>query len=220
MKLESVSRKFDGFQSVTALSTTSIDIEEGEFVSVEGPSGSGKSTLLNILGLLDQPSSGIYEIDRIDTSNLTSGDRAGIRGRIIGFVFQSFHLLQYRTARENIELGLLYKGGTWAERRRGADLILEQVGLFDRRDAFPPTLSGGEKQRVAIARALIGKPRVLLCDEPTGSLDRQSSDNIMSIINQVNESGLTVVIVTHDPEVSKQATRHLRMVDGVISEAT
>jgi putative ABC transport system ATP-binding protein len=212
--LVGVGRTFDGAARVEALRPTDVRIDRGELVAIVGKSGSGKSSLLNILGLLDRPSTGAYCVRGIDTGGLSEVELTSLRLRHFGFVFQQFHLLSDRTVRENTELALLYGGGSRRERRRRADEVLERVGLTHRKDAFPPTLSGGECQRAAIARAVAKPARVLLCDEPTGNLDRSNSDVVIGLLRELNEEGLTVVVVTHDHDIASAMPRCLEMDDG------
>jgi putative ABC transport system ATP-binding protein len=185
---------------------------------VIGPSGSGKSTLLHLLGLLDSPTEGTYLLDGLDTSALPDRDRSTLRGRRIGFVFQSFHLLSYRTAEENVELAQLYNRTPPPQRRSGAFDALDRVGLGDRAGALPTTLSGGESQRVAIARALVNRPSLLLCDEPTGNLDSQNAGTVMALFDALHTDGFTIVVITHDPTVAGRAGRTIAIRDGVLSE--
>jgi len=190
---------------VPALRPADLVIEAGDYVAVTGPSGSGKSTLLHLLGLLDAPTEGSYLLDGLDTSTLNDRDRSALRGRRIGFVFQAFHLLPYRTALENVLLAELYN-----RTPRG--------GLGHRRDALPTTLSGGECQRVAIARALVNRPSLLLCDEPTGNLDSRNAAALMELLDQLNAAGFTIVVITHDPGVAAHAGRAIGISDGMLSE--
>ncbi len=184
-----------------------------------GPSGSGKSTLLNLLGLLDVPTTGSYRVSEMETAACGPTLRGAIRGQLFGFVFQAFHLLPGRTARENVELGMLYGPYGPRERRRLATDALERLGLGHRANADPRQLSGGEKQRVAIARAVAARPQVLFCDEPTGNLDSANTSVVLAVLRQLHGEGLTVIVVTHDPEVASQAQRRLNVVDGVVHEA-
>ena len=218
VELEQVQRIFDGTPPVEALKPASLVIYEGDYVAIVGPSGSGKSTLLHLLGLLDQPTSGIYKLDGIDVSELSESERAGVRGRRIGFVFQSFHLLAHRTAVENVMLAELYRKGRSKARRERAINALEQVGLGHRLDAFPTTLSGGERQRVAVARALTGEPSLLLADEPTGNLDSKTTGSVMELFDELHNGGLTIATITHDADVSARAQRRVWIQDGVLSE--
>ena len=199
----------------TALSRVNLEIRSGEFVSVMGPSGSGKSTLLNIIGLLDAPSSGKLEVAGHSVANLGERDAAEIRNREIGFVFQTFHLIADLNVIDNVELPLIYRSMSGSERRRLAREALERVGLSARMHHFPHQLSGGQRQRVAIARAIVGRPRLLLADEPTGNLDSKMGGEIMSILETLNgEAGTTVVMVTHDPALAERTERIIRIFDG------
>jgi len=207
-----------GEMEVPAVRGVSIEIKRGEFVALMGASGSGKSTLMNILGCLDRPSTGHYILDAADVSGLDRDQLADIRNSKIGFVFQNFNLLPRTSARENVELPLVYSAQhlTNAELREKADRVLESVGLVGREDHYPSQLSGGQQQRVAIARALINEPEVLLADEPTGNLDSRTSVEIMAIFQQLNERGITVIMVTHEPDIAAYAKRNVMMRDGLI----
>jgi putative ABC transport system ATP-binding protein len=186
---------------------------------VVGPSGSGKSTLLNLLGLLDRPTAGCYELDGVDTATLNEAERAAVRGQKIGFVFQAFHLLPYRSAEENVMLAQLYVPAAGPDRRPAAQRVLHLVGLSHRMEATPTTLSGGERQRVAIARALVNRPSLLLCDEPTGNLDSNTADRILDLLDELHRSGQTLVVITHDDNVAHRAQRIVTIRDGRLSEA-
>ena len=207
-----------GEMEVPAVRGVSLEIEGGEFVALMGASGSGKSTLMNILGCLDRPTTGHYILDGADVSGLDRDRLADIRNGKIGFVFQNFNLLPRTSARENVELPLVYSSQrlTHSELREKADRVLASVGLAGREDHYPSQLSGGQQQRVAIARALINQPEVLLADEPTGNLDSRTSVEIMVIFQQLNERGITVVMVTHEPDIAAYAKRNVMMRDGVI----
>ena len=208
-----------GPQTLLALNDVTISIAEGEFVAVMGPSGSGKSTFMNVLGCLDRPTSGIYRLAGQDVSHLPKDELARIRNRMVGFVFQGFNLLPRTTAIENVALPLVYAGMSSAERRRRAATRLAEVGLGDRLDHQPSQLSGGQQQRVAIARALANDPRLILADEPTGALDTRTSVEIMGLIQGFNERGMTVVLVTHEPDIATFARRIVRFRDGrVVSD--
>jgi putative ABC transport system ATP-binding protein len=208
-----------GQMRIHALNKVSLTIEEGEFLAIMGSSGSGKSTLMNLLGCLDRPSSGSYWLDGRDVSRLSSNNLAAIRNAKIGFVFQQFNLLPRASALENVELPMIYGRLKRRERKRRAQEALALVGLSDRAHHRPAQLSGGQQQRVAIARALVNKPSVLLADEPTGSLDNQTSDEIMSTLANFNQRGLTIVVVTHEPDVAAYAQRVVHFKDGeVISD--
>jgi len=197
-----------------ALTGATLDISAGEFVAVVGPSGSGKSTLMNLLGLLDQPSGGIYQLEGRDTSTLGPDGCAALRSRTIGFVFQNYNLLKRNTALKNVELPLVYARCRRRERRRRAEEALAFVGLADRMQHFPNQLSGGEQQRVAIARALVNDPALILADEPTGALDSATGHEIMGLLQTLHRDGRTIVLVTHDREVAGQAERMVTMKDG------
>jgi len=206
-----------GDVEVHALSGASLRVQSGEMVSIMGPSGSGKSTLMNIIGCLDQATSGQYLLDGIDVSSLSDDQLAAVRSRKIGFVFQSFNLLPRTTALQNVELPLVYAGGK--NRRQRAEAALQRVGLGDRLGHRPNELSGGQQQRVAIARALINDPAIILADEPTGNLDSKSGAEIMAIFQDLNErQGITVVFVTHEPEIAEHTRRIVRLMDGQIVE--
>lgn len=193
-------------------------VERGEYVAIMGPSGSGKSTLMNLLGCLDTPTEGSYRLAGEEVSRLTDEQTAAIRNRRIGFVFQTFHLLPRYSALDNVGLPLRYGGVPRDERRRRARIVLERVGLADRVDHRPNQLSGGQRQRVAIARALVNDPDLLLADEPTGNLDSQVGGEILALFDELHESGRTVVMVTHEPDVAARAGRLIRFVDGEIVE--
>ena len=218
ISMTGVSRVFDSTPPVHALRAVDLRIEHGEHVAIVGPSGSGKSTLLNVLGLLDRPSSGRYEFDGIDVSDLHDGRRAGLRSSSIGFVFQAFHLLSHRSALENVMMAGLYRRRTRSERRERSLDALERVGLADRAGFPPSRLSGGERQRVAVARALATDPRLLLCDEPTGNLDSVTSGTILDLFDELVESGLTMVLITHDHNVASRAGRRVEIIDGRLTE--
>jgi len=207
-----------GSVRINALSGVSLKVEEGEFVSIMGHSGSGKSTLMNILGCLDRPTSGEYVLDGHVVSRLNSDQLADIRNRTIGFVFQSFNLLQRLDAVSNVEMPLIYAGVAPRERREAASRALEMVGLGGRMRHRPSELSGGEQQRVAIARALVSRPRLVLADEPTGNLDSAASREIMEVLRGLNSDGITVIVVTHEPEVAAYTPRVLKFRDGVCIE--
>jgi putative ABC transport system ATP-binding protein len=210
IEAEGLTRRYRlGGRTVTALEDVSLRIEPGEYVAVTGPTGSGKTTLMKILGCLDRPSTGRYRLDGIDVAGLTADRMADIRNRVLGFLFQSFVLLPQSTALENVEMPLAYAGVRGAERRRRARQALARVGLADRQDHRPARLSGGEQQRVAIARAVVNQPSLLLADEPTGSLDDASAGEVLRLFRELNRSGVTIVLVTHDTSVATHARRVL-----------
>jgi putative ABC transport system ATP-binding protein len=215
--LQQLSRHYRmGPTTVKAIDLIDLSIEQGEFVSIVGPSGSGKSTLMNIIGCLDSPSEGSYLLDSKNVSNLSKNELAETRNRSIGFVFQSFNLLPRQSARENVELPMIYAGMSPKERRRRAVEMLERVGLGDRAGHVPNELSGGQRQRVAIARALAGQPRLILADEPTGALDSKTGVEIMELFRELNEGGVSLIMVTHDNDLAAQANRVVQIKDGKI----
>jgi putative ABC transport system ATP-binding protein len=214
IRTENLSRHFQLGDQVTALEGVTVSIDAGEYVAITGPSGSGKSTFMGIVGCLDRPTRGKCWIDEVETSELGSDDLAAIRNRKIGFVFQSFNLLDRLNARENIELPLMYAGVQRRTRREIADTALNMVGLADRGNHLPSQLSGGQQQRVAVARALACSPDIILADEPTGALDSKSADEMMTLFRKLNDFGKTIVIVTHDPQVAQHASRVIRFFDG------
>ena len=217
ISLTGIERTFRvGDQTVHALADVNLEIGAGEYVSIMGPSGSGKSTLLNIVGLLDQPSAGTYELDGRDVTSLSDEEKAHVRRDKIGFVFQSFHLVPRLTALENVSVPMMLAGIGANERRQRAAASLEDYGLAERMDHRPDQLSGGQRQRVAMARATIMRPPVLLADEPTGNLDRASGHEVVSLLEQLNASSVTLIVVTHDPDLGQRAQRQLHMVDGKI----
>jgi len=216
VRLADVSKSFP--PNVLALRGVDMDIRRGDFVSIMGPSGSGKSTLLNVVGLLDTPTVGRYELAGVDTAGLTDKARTRLRGRELGFVFQSFHLLPRRTVFENVLLGMSYSGILRGERAERAARALDRMGLTHRAGFYPPTLSGGERQRVALARAVASTPSVLLADEPTGNLDKATSGGVVDLLGELNTDGLTVVVVTHDSTVAQAARRRYTMDDGRLQE--
>lgn len=218
MSLEAVTHVYEGPPAVTALRDVTLRIGRGDFVAVTGASGSGKSTLLNVLGLLDAPKSGHYWIDETDVLTIKERERAGLRAAAFGFVFQAYHLLTDHTALENVELGMLYRALPRSERAERSQHALERVGLSTKLDSMPTALSGGEQQRVAIARALAGGAHLLLCDEPTGNLDSDNSSRVLDLLEDLNASGITVVIVTHDASVAQRTRRVVHMRDGQIDE--
>ncbi len=202
-----------------ALRDVTLSIERGEYVSIEGPSGCGKSTLLSIIGLLDTPSSGSYALNGHNVESLSTGDRAAIRNREIGFIFQNFNLIGDLTVEENIELPLAYRGVTKTERRRRIKDVMERVDIGHRARHYPAQLSGGQQQRVAVARALAGNPSVLLADEPTGNLDTTNGDAVMELLAELHEGGSTIIMVTHDRRFAKYAKRTIGLLDGRLAES-
>jgi putative ABC transport system ATP-binding protein len=221
ISLDNISRVYEtGDVQVRALDGVSLTISEGEFVAVMGSSGSGKSTLMNILGCLDRPTGGRYVLDGREVSTLDRGQLAEVRNRVLGFVFQSFNLLTRTSALENVELPLLYQGASTKDRHARARASLARVGLADREGHHPNQLSGGQQQRVAIARALVGRPRVILADEPTGNLDSRTSLEVMALFQELGAQGITIVLVTHEAEVATFASRVVVVKDGkLLSDA-
>ena len=209
-----------GDEAVHALSNVNFTVRQGEYVAIMGPSGSGKSTLLNIIGLLDRPDSGIYTLENLDTTELTDDQQASVRRNKIGFVFQFFHLVPRLTAAENVELPMILADVDPATRKSRVEAALSSLGLSDRAKHRPDQLSGGQRQRVAIARATIMQPDVILADEPTGNLDRTSGIDVIRILEDLHNKGMTLVMVTHDPDLSKRAERRVKLADGKISTDT
>ncbi len=221
IKLENIHRNFQvGEQTVHALDNINLEISKGEYLSVMGPSGSGKSTLLNLLGLLDRPSSGSYYLDNQDTTRLDEEQLAAKRNQYIGFVFQTFHLIPRLTAAENIELPLVLAGVDEKIRKQRVAAALQSMRLANRAEHKPQQLSGGQRQRVAIARATITNPAILLADEPTGNLDQKSGLNVIETLEQLNDKGITLIVVTHDAALGSRARRAIRMLDGRIESDT
>jgi putative ABC transport system ATP-binding protein len=217
--LEDVSRVFQvGDQKVHALRDVDLQVERGEYAAIMGPSGSGKSTLMHLLGLLDRPTSGSYKLEGRAVGDLDDTEKARLRREKVGFVFQSFHLVPRMTAAQNIELPLILAGIPPGDRRERIAAALEGFGLADRQDHRPDQLSGGQRQRVAIARATILQPSILLADEPTGNLDRPTGREVLDLLESLWRRGLTLLVVTHDPEIGARAARRLRMMDGLIVE--
>jgi len=217
IELSQVKKSYQiGGETIDVLREINMKIETGEYLSIMGPSGSGKSTIMNIIGCLDRPTSGIYRLDGEDISSYGERELAGVRNRLIGFVFQQFQLLPRLNAIKNVELPMIYSGIPRKERRERAERALEKVGLKDRMRHMPNELSGGQKQRVAIARAIVNEPKLILADEPTGALDTKTSRDIMEQFTELNEEGTTVVLVTHEPEIADYTSRIIMVRDGVI----
>ena len=215
LKLTDICKDYQqGKEPVRVLKNISMTVEKGDYLAIMGPSGSGKTTLMNIIGCLDVPTSGTYELDGKNLKDLSDDDLADIRNRHIGFVFQHFHLLPKMTALDNVALPLLYADIPLKERRERAADALRSVGLEERMDFYPNQLSGGQCQRVAIARAMVGKPDLLLADEPTGALDTKSGNQIMEIFRQLSADGMTIVMITHEPSIAECADKTYRILDG------
>jgi putative ABC transport system ATP-binding protein len=209
-----------GDETVHALSNVNFTVHQGEYVAIMGPSGSGKSTLLNIVGLLDRPDKGIYSLEDLNTTGLSDDQQASVRCHKIGFVFQFFHLVPRLTSAENVELPMILAGIDPGERKTRVQAALSSLGLRERAKHRPDQLSGGQRQRVAIARATIMRPDIILADEPTGNLDRTSGIEVIQILEDLNNKGMTLIMVTHDPELGKRASRRVHLVDGKISSDT
>lgn len=220
IELRAAAKTFPGITPVHALRETNLVVQPGDYLSIIGPSGSGKSTLLNLLGLLDRPSSGDYLLHGISTTEASERTRADLRGQQIGFVFQSFHLLPHRTVLENVMLATLYSGVPRAEREARAKKALERVHLSHRLDFRPTLLSGGERQRAAIARAVVTGASLLLADEPTGNLDTENSVGVLDLFDELHADGMTLLVITHEDEVSARAQRRVRISDGELTELT
>src|SRR5215813_14108401 len=219
IRLDKISRRYQmGEETIHALREVSLEIRRGEYVAIMGPSGSGKSTMMNLIGCLDTPTSGLYELNGVQVSQMDDNRLAEIRNKEIGFIFQTFNLLPRSDALRNVELPLIYAGVPAEERRQIALEALGHVGLADRIHHKPNELSGGQRQRVAVARALVNKPSILLADEPTGNLDTKTGQEILSVFDELQAKGHTVLIVTHDPNVAARARRIIRIVDGLIEE--
>ncbi len=217
IKLEGLCKTYKtGKVEVEALRDVNLEIEKNEFLSIMGPSGSGKSTLMNILGCLDKPTKGEYIIDGVRVEGLNEKELATIRNKKIGFVFQSFNLLSRTSALKNVELPMMYAGVTTKERKIKARKVLERVGLGDRIDHMPNELSGGQRQRVAIARSLVNNPSIILADEPTGNLDTKSGEEIMKIFEQLNNEGVTIILVTHEQDIAEHSKRIVTFRDGIL----
>ncbi|MEM7086996.1 MAG: ABC transporter ATP-binding protein [Bacteroidota bacterium] len=217
IKIRNIIRDFPlGQEIVHVLKGIDLDIEKGDYVALMGPSGSGKSTLMNLLGCLDTPTGGSYELNGQDVSSMSDDQLAEIRNKEIGFVFQTFNLLPRTTALDNVALPMIYAGASKKMRTTRAQEVLTDVGLADRMDHKPNQLSGGQRQRVAVGRALINKPSIILADEPTGNLDSKTSDEIMKLIDEIHAAGNTVILVTHEEEIAERAHRVIRLRDGMI----
>jgi len=219
VELEGVTRTFPGSPPVEAVKEAHLTVAKGDYVAIVGPSGSGKSTLLHILGCLDAPTDGTYRLLGLDVGSLSDGLRTSLRGNEIGFVFQAFHLLPYRSVLENVMTGLIYNRTPRRVRRQRAAEALDRVGLTHRMDFTPRQLSGGERQRVAIARAVAPQPSLLLCDEPTGNLDTKTTASILDLFDELRTDGLTLLVITHEEAVSKRGERRVDITDGVLVEA-
>ncbi|WP_234108911.1 MULTISPECIES: ABC transporter ATP-binding protein [Chryseobacterium] len=217
LAIKELHKSYDtGKSKLHVLKGINLEINEGEFVSIMGSSGSGKSTLLNIIGILDEKDSGTYELDGIPIEHLSEVKAAEYRSRFLGFIFQSFNLIGYKTALENVALPLYYQNISRRERNEKAMEYLEKVGLKDWANHLPSELSGGQKQRVAIARALITNPKVILADEPTGALDSKTTYDIMKLLQEINREGKTIIVVTHEPDVAAETKRNVVLKDGII----
>ena len=215
LKLTDICKDYQqGREPVRVLKNINLTVERGEYLAIMGPSGSGKTTLMNLIGCLDVPTSGSYELDGKDLKDLDDDALAEIRNRHIGFVFQSFHLMPKLNARDNVALPLLYADVPLKERRERAEEALKAVGLEERMDFLPNQLSGGQCQRVAIARAMVGKPDILLADEPTGALDTKSGNQIMEIFRKLSEEGMTIIMITHEPAIAEHADKTYHILDG------
>ena len=209
-----------GENEVRALDGISVTIDHGEFVAIVGHSGSGKSTFMNMLGCLDTPTSGDYYLDGVNVAGMTDDELSDIRNKQIGFIFQRFHLIPSLTAQENVELPLVYRGMPAEQRRQLAEEALTRVGMEHRMKHRPSELSGGQQQRVAIARAIAARPPIIMADEPTGNLDTRSGEDVMKILHELNEEGRTIVLITHDNDIARQATRAIRIIDGKVVSDT
>lgn len=217
VELENVQKIYSmGEEKVYALKGISFSVEQGEFISIMGPSGSGKSTCMNMIGCLDTPTSGIVKIDGMETLKMKEKDLAKLRNRTIGFVFQQYHLIPSMTVLENVMLPLKYKRLEYSKRKALAEIALEKVGLENREKHRPSELSGGQKQRVAIARAIITEPKIILADEPTGALDTKTGEQVMALFREINRTGTTVIIVTHDSRIGSSTERCIKILDGLL----
>jgi ABC-type lipoprotein export system ATPase subunit len=218
VELRGVSRTYGTEPPVLALRDVDLTVMRGDAIAIVGPSGSGKSTLLNILGCLDRQTDGTYLIDGVDTADLDEGQLAVLRGRLVGFVFQTFNLLAHRTSLENVMLSEVYTGAPREGRKERAYAALDRVGIADRADFLPAKLSGGQQQRVAIARALMGSPSLLLCDEPTGNLDSKNTDTVLELFEALIADGMTMLLITHDEHVAERVPRRTSIIDGRLTE--
>lgn len=220
IEIKHINKQYElGGETVMALQDVSLSIEQGDFISIIGPSGSGKSTFMNMIGCLDRPDSGEYLLDGQEVGKMKDTQLARIRNEKIGFIFQNFNLIPKLTAVENVELPLIYRGMKVKARREAALQVLDKIGLAERANHLPNQLSGGQQQRVAIARALAGHPPILLADEPTGALDSKTSEEIMGLMHALKDQGHTIILITHDLEVAKQASRIVRIHDGQLFES-
>jgi putative ABC transport system ATP-binding protein len=220
LELHEVTKTYGSHPSVKALRGVSLTVERGELVAIVGPSGSGKTTLLHIVGTLERPTSGIVRIDGIDAAGLDDRQLAALRARSIGFVFQQFFLAEHQTVLDNVADGLLYAGVEITVRRELAARALAQVGLVDRQCARPSAMSGGQRQRIAIARALVGRPAIVLADEPTGNLDSVTGEQILELLQELNAHGATIIVITHDRQLASRLPRQIELLDGCITTDT
>jgi len=219
INIEHIAKIYDvGLEKVHALRDVSLRIDKNEYVAIMGPSGSGKSTLMNMLGCLDTPTTGKYEFNAVNVSDMDDNDLARIRNKEIGFVFQTFNLLPRSDALHNVELPLIYAGMPYSERRERASKSLADVGLADRMHHKPNELSGGQRQRVAVARALVTNPSIILADEPTGNLDSKTGEEIMLLFNEIHDKGNTIILVTHEEYIAEHAARIIRLKDGLVEK--
>ncbi len=217
IEIRNIIRDFPlGQETVHVLKGIDLDIESGDYIAIMGPSGSGKSTLMNLLGCLDTPTSGSYNLNGKDVSKMSDDELAEIRNKEIGFVFQTFNLMPRTTALENVALPMIYAGISKKDRTKRAEEVLEDVGLADRMDHKPNQLSGGQRQRVAMGRALVNNPSIILADEPTGNLDSKTSEEIMDLLDEIHRNGNTVIVVTHEEDIAAKAHRVIRLIDGMV----